>query len=198
MVFNIPKEHEENFRRAIAFITQFCGGTVFASDLLMTFAKSTTFLWDNRFTKAVESTAGDDDERSILWRMHTSTWAAAHAVNLPGDFVECGVFKALTATVICKYLEFANLPKTFYLYDTFNGMPEATSTERERQEAAHYKNYNSEEALMLFVQNRLKPFPNVRIVRGAVPDSFAEAVPEQIAYLHIDMNSAQAEILALE
>jgi Macrocin-O-methyltransferase (TylF) len=38
----------------------------------------------------------------------------------------------------------------------------------------------------------------IRIVRGAVPDSFAEAVPETIAFLHLDMNSSVAEIAALE
>jgi O-methyltransferase len=31
-----------------------------------------------------------------------------------------------------------------------------------------------------------------------VPDSFAEASPKKIAFLHIDMNSEKAEMLALE
>ncbi len=35
-------------------------------------------------------------------------------------------------------------------------------------------------------------------MQGAVPDSFSQAIPEKIAYLHLDMNSAQAEIGALE
>jgi predicted O-methyltransferase YrrM len=35
-------------------------------------------------------------------------------------------------------------------------------------------------------------------VRGIVPDSFQTAVPEKIAFLHVDMNSATAELLALE
>ena len=37
-----------------------------------------------------------------------------------------------------------------------------------------------------------------QVVRGIVPDSFAQAVPEKIAFLHIDMNSSKAEIAALE
>jgi hypothetical protein len=54
----------------------------------------------------------------------------------------------------------------------------------------------------VFVKNflpiKFSAYKNVRIVRGIVPDSFTEAVPEKIAFLHIDMNSVNAEILALE
>ena len=40
--------------------------------------------------------------------------------------------------------------------------------------------------------------PRARVIRGAVPDSFAQGVPERISFLHIDMNSAPPEIAALE
>ena len=39
------------------------------------------------------------------------------------------------------------------------------------------------------------PWP---VVQGMVPDSFEKACPEQIAFLHLDMNSVQAEMSALE
>ena len=45
---------------------------------------------------------------------------------------------------------------------------------------------------------RFARYPNVRIVRGAVPMSFEEAVPERVAFLHVDMNSSKSEIAALE
>ena len=45
---------------------------------------------------------------------------------------------------------------------------------------------------------RFKRFPNVEVVRGIVPDSFAQAVPDKISFLHIDMNSSKSEIAALE
>jgi O-methyltransferase len=41
-------------------------------------------------------------------------------------------------------------------------------------------------------------FPNVEIVQGIVPDTFPEACPEAISFLHLDMNSAASEIAALE
>jgi predicted O-methyltransferase YrrM len=33
---------------------------------------------------------------------------------------------------------------------------------------------------------------------GIVPDSFSQAVPEKIAFLHLDLNSSKGEIAALE
>jgi len=38
----------------------------------------------------------------------------------------------------------------------------------------------------------------VRILRGRIPEVFAGQSPERIAYLHIDMNQAPAEIAALD
>jgi O-methyltransferase len=48
------------------------------------------------------------------------------------------------------------------------------------------------------VCERFAPYSNVRIVKGIVPYSFQDAVPEKIAFLHIDMNTKKAEMLALE
>lgn len=39
---------------------------------------------------------------------------------------------------------------------------------------------------------------NVHLVRGTVPETFAQTCPEKIALLHLDMNSAASEIAALE
>ena len=38
----------------------------------------------------------------------------------------------------------------------------------------------------------------MKLVKGIVPDTFKEACPEKIAFLHIDMNSSKSEIAALE
>lgn len=57
---------------------------------------------------------------------------------------------------------------------------------------------NDPDAILKVVQRRFANVPNTRIVQGMVPDSFAQACPEQISLLHIDMNSAASEIAALE
>ena len=39
---------------------------------------------------------------------------------------------------------------------------------------------------------------NVKVIKGVVPDVLYEHAPEQIAFMHIDLNSPAAEIGALE
>jgi hypothetical protein len=41
-------------------------------------------------------------------------------------------------------------------------------------------------------------YPQVEVRRGRIPDVFAQGAPERIAWLHIDLNEANAEIAALE
>ncbi len=48
------------------------------------------------------------------------------------------------------------------------------------------------------VQHKFKDYPQVRLVKGLVPDTFQGNSPQRICYLHIDMNQATAEIAALD
>src|SRR5436853_7281924 len=56
------------------------------------------------------------------WRVYTACWAAAHAVNLPGDLVECGVNRGGMALTIMEYLDFNSIDKRFFLLGTFAGI----------------------------------------------------------------------------
>jgi hypothetical protein len=60
------------------------------------------------------------------WRVYTACWAASHAVNLPGDFVECGVNRGGMALTIMEYLNFNSLGKRFFLLDTYCGSPQGS------------------------------------------------------------------------
>jgi hypothetical protein len=63
---------------------------------------------------------------------------------LPGDFVECGVNIGIFSLAICNYVNFNELDKTFWLFDTFEGIPKEQMSEaelalgRESESAAHY------------------------------------------------------------
>lgn len=120
-----------------------------------------------------------------------------NSLTVEGDFVECGVFKGFSFGVLLKYFDFQDLSRQAYLYDTFGGLPEKTSTEQERRDWSHYTRFDPEEVYS-GVLNKFSKYNNVNVVRGIVPDTFEIAAPEKIAFLHIDMNSAQAEMLALE
>jgi hypothetical protein len=165
---------------------------VHAVDNMILINRALAYRHDKRFMEAIRRHAHDAQERSLLLRLHTLVWAALNALNVPGDFVECGVYRGFSSAVVTDYLDFAALPRQFYLYDTFAGIPPQYDSEQHDDAAYHA------EGLYESVVQRFAAYPNVRILRGAVPDSFAQGVPETIAFLHLDMNSSVAEIAALE
>jgi O-methyltransferase len=165
---------------------------VFAVDNVILFDRTLGFLKDKKFADACERNARNDQEHSLVLRLNTLTWAASEALRVPGDFVECGVWRGYCSAVIADYLDFGRVPKTFYLYDTFDGIP--SQYDAEKHDAPGYH----EAGLYESVVDRFARFPNVKVVRGIVPDSFAQAAPERIAFLHLDMNSSKSEIAALE
>jgi hypothetical protein len=165
---------------------------VFAADNVILFDRNLDILREKKFMDACERNARNDQERSLLLRLNTLVWAASEALRLPGDFVECGVLRGFCMSVIADYLDFGGIPKQFYLYDTFEGIP--PQYDSERHDAPGYR----EPGLHESVVERFSRYPNVHVVRGVVPDSFAQASPAQIAFLHLDMNSSKSEVAALE
>ncbi len=169
---------------------------LYAADMLLCFWRNRSFLDDGAFMRAYRAHARDEQERSLLWRLHTLAWAARQALHVDGDFVECGVLKGFCSAVVCDTIDFGCLPRRFFLYDTFSGLPEETSTEAERR-AWDYSRYDPD-TLYERVRRLFAPYGNVEVVRGVVPRVFARTMPASIAFLHIDMNSRDAELAALE
>ena len=197
MFYGVPEGREKDLQQALVTIEDIYKGQFYCNDMIICLWRNLSFQHDQKFMSSFFDSVTNDQERSLVWRLHTLVWAAKNALNVEGDFVECGVFKGFCSEVLLKYLDFANLPRQAYLYDTFAGLPEKTSTELERRTWDCYTQYDPE-AVYRGVQEKFSAYDNVHIVRGIVPDSFAVAVPEKIAFLHIDMNSEQAEMLALE
>jgi len=154
------------------------------------------FLYDPRFTSAyaLGRETGSWRGREIPWRAYVACWAAEHASRLPGDMVECGVYRGGLARTVMAYITFETLPKTFYLLDTFCGIPEEQILLEERRLGRGMERY--EECYQDVVQT-FKRFPNVVIIRGPIPDTLTQVPAEQICYLSLDMNSAMAEVAAL-
>lgn len=197
MFYGVPDAKKDDFLKAMTILDDIFKGQVYGDDMLICLGRNLSFRLDRKFMASYMEAVTNDVERSLLWRLHILSWAARNALNVEGDFVECGVFKGFCSEVIFKYLDFQDLPRQAYLYDTFAGLPEETSTEQERITWGHYSNFDPD-ALFADVRKKFSRYENVNIVRGTVPDSFQQAVPEKIAFLHIDMNSEKAEILALE
>jgi len=197
-----------------AFTTRFIAGplarrhrAVSWGDRLLTLDKSAGFREDAAAAQACASIRGSvrydqyDGGDTIAWRLHTLIWAGRRALRLEGDFVECGVFKGDMSWVLVRALHFEQVRKVFYLYDTFAGFPPAQADADFPDDAGFVASADrlyKEQADYAAVVERFATVPNVRIVRGVVPDSFAVACPDRVAFLHLDMNSAAAEAAALQ
>jgi O-methyltransferase len=178
------------------------GATTYTGDGLSVERRTLDALSSERFRNAYAAGSrtphliGGGDLR-IHWRVYTCLWAAEHGLSLPGDFVECGVNSGIISRAICEYVDFRNVPKQFFLFDTFEGIPEFQATPEERE---HVRGKNARIYRECYEETKqtFAPFPNVRLVRGTVPESLSSAPIDRVAYLSIDMNVAFPEIAALE
>ena len=162
---------------------------IFASDNLFAFQRSLGFMRDGPLVSAYQAHCETVAEKGALWRLVTLAWAARSAAPLDGDFVECGCYRGTTARVLCDLVEFTgNIRRRYYLYDLFEhdaSMP-------------HHAMPDHGPGLTAQVRARFANLPNVVITEGRVPDSLAIAAPDKIAFMHLDLNNADAEIGALE
>jgi O-methyltransferase len=159
------------------------------------------FLADAKFRAAYEAGARTGhricapQDLHIEWRVYVCCWAALHAARLPGDFVECGVSTGIVSLAVCHYLDFASLPRTFWLFDTWQGIPETQASEAEAAQARSKNERVYFDAFDMVTQT-FSAFPNVKLVRGEVPGTLESAALDAIAYLHVDMNIAYPEVEA--
>jgi hypothetical protein len=170
----------------------------YAQDALVTrhnadFMVEPRFAESYRLGKATGSWPGGEP----AWRTYVACWAAQKAVNLEGDFVECGVNRGGMSRAICHYVGFEKLPKLFWLLDTYHGLDEGLINEEERgQGRTAHRDYYTE--CYGAVQETFKSYPGVRVVQGIIPDTLSQVTAEKVSYLSIDMNCVAPEIAAAE
>jgi len=162
---------------------------IYVGDNLFTYHRNLSFLDDEPMMKAFNAHATTPVEQACLWRFSTLLWGVRNGLRLEGDFVECACYKGTTVRVICDAVGFANhTDRHYYLYDLFDhdpNMPHHAMPEHSRK-------------LFADTKARFSDCPNVTVTQGKVPDVLADVAPEKIAFMHIDMNSAEAEVGALE
>jgi O-methyltransferase len=118
--------------------------------------------------------------------------------SIPGDVVECGVYKGGTAAILARSATHSPLARTVWLFDTFQGMPPASAADG--PEAANWVgNLSSSPAR---VENLLRrtgaDVARVHIVSGLFQDTFPSLRIPQIALLNIDADWYESVKLCLE
>ncbi len=172
------------------------GIPTFFGDNMCAIARNMVFAQDQKFMTAFQDNARDVTDENKMWRLHTYCWAGRSALNIPGEFIECGVFQGFYSAILLRYLDFATVGKRMYLFDTFSGLHEEYSTDGERSIVGDA--YALGEGWYGEVRARFASYSNVDVIKGLVPDVLVENAPERIAFLHLDMNAGAAEVGALE
>ncbi|MDG2253094.1 MAG: TylF/MycF/NovP-related O-methyltransferase [Methylophilaceae bacterium] len=159
----------------------------FFGDNLFTWARNNSFLEDIPFKKAWEANLANASDSAIIWRRYILACSAYHCLHLSGDFTEFGVYTGTGIKTVLDYLGGTKFPKTFWGYDTFDSNPVEGHEFSEQKEGFFEK-----------VQTRFQDYPQVKLIKGFVPDSFELGVPDSIAYMHIDLNNYKGEIAVLD
>lgn len=131
-------------------------------------------------------------------RMYANYQAAKYVAQaqIPGDIVECGVWRGGSSMVFALTLLQHDPSRTIRLYDTFAGMPEPTEHDYTPTKSAaalwaqHRKDGYNEwgYASLEDVRRNLATtgYPNLRYIEGMVEDTIPSEAPQRIAVLRLD------------
>jgi O-methyltransferase len=132
--------------------------------------------------------------------LHEAVKYILHA-NIPGDFVECGVWRGGSSMVAAMtFLAAGSNSRDLYLYDTFAGMSEpsekdVTTDGRAARSRWEKSQKNGDTNLWCFaslddVQTNLNstgyPAERLHFVQGKVEETIPATIPQQIAILRLD------------
>jgi O-methyltransferase len=155
------------------------------------------FMRDKKFLTAFAEAEKYLLAPGMYWRTYVICWAANKGRSIEGDFVECGVFKGGFAKAVTSYTEFSNIAdKKYYLFDTYTGLAEKYSSEKEKKREKDYHRYETD--YFDEAKRNFESFKNVVLVKGMVPETLLSVEINKVAFLSIDMNSAIPEKHALE
>ena len=182
-------------------------GHCFVGDNLFAVGRNMGFLDDAKLMASFAAHAESIVEQSLLWRYSVICWAAHRAMRIEGDLVECACFKGTGARIVADYIDLNAIEKSFYLYDLFEHdefIPDFTSSEHGSdlydQVRARFAEFPgaSEPRPEAPEEVELRVREATNVIQGKIPEILSEQAPEKIAYLHLDLNDATAEIAALE
>lgn len=115
-------------------------------------------------------------------------YSLASAQNvIEGDYAEVGVFKGASAKTICE----VKGDKNFYLFDTFEGLPEVSNLDLKYSKKMFFGEYN-------YVKNKLSNYNHVYIYKGLFPQSATPIKNRKFAFVHLDVDLYQSTLNCLD
>jgi len=118
--------------------------------------------------------------------------------QIPGDFIECGVYKGGTAALLARTATHSRLPRTLWLFDVFTGMP--PSTDVDGPEARSWVGNLKSSAVRVerLLRRTGADLSRVRIVPGLFQQTLPTVRIPQIALLNIDADWYESVKLCLD
>jgi O-methyltransferase len=171
----------------------------------------------------VEATEADE----LIWR-HVQPYTMADRMrtmalirsvryvvenDIPGDFVECGVWRGGSSMAIALTLKDMRIEdRDIWLYDTFDGMTDPSTLDVEsgtgatassllasanRLTAEDYRCQASLEDVQANMGATHYPKQHLRLIRGDVSTTLAQVLPESIALLRLDTDWYDSTLVEL-
>jgi len=160
---------------------------VFIGDNMFVWMRNVSALDDAAFVASWRANATNPADHAVMWRRHVLCTIAYHAIQLDGAFVECGTLFGTGVKTVIDYFGRDRFNRRFVAYDTFDSNPVA-GHEFDGQKAGLFEQ----------VQARFAGYDQVHLVRGLLPASLEGTAPDQISWLHLDLNSADFELAVLD
>lgn len=115
--------------------------------------------------------------------------------GIPGGFVECGVYKGgCSMAAAMTYRRAGRTDVNLHLFDTFEGMPEATEADAYFKDGTPAQAMFPKEAWCYAPDNEVRtnmertgyPMDRVHMIKGKVEDTLPAAAPDRISVLRLD------------
>lgn len=158
------------------------------------------FLKEPAFVKAQSRAilAGGFDYEIPL-RLHQAIWCARYSIKRDSDayFLEFGTGKGFVMSAVLSYLTLsenrATLPPML-LFDSYqNSATDALSHQSPENGKNIYYADSFDQVL-----NNFKEWPNVKLVKGILPESLLGKIPEKVSFMHVDLNSPLTEVQCIQ
>jgi hypothetical protein len=107
--------------------------------------------------------------------------------GIPGDVVECGTARGGSAALLGLAIKESGIPRTLWVFDTFEGIPPPTAADPDHDMAVPYTgSFRGELAQVSALFDRLGIRANARFVKGRFEETVPATDVGTIAVLHLD------------